>query len=102
MLVPNVRYQNDEPKANEAKAEGDDGGLTDDADLKVILLGDSAVGKSKLVERYLMDQYIPRQVRELWLLSSAGGLTRLLAAVNICADDVPQRHRDRWSKGVRR
>jgi small GTP-binding protein len=31
------------------------------ADLKIILLGDSAVGKSKLVERYLMDNYHPRQ-----------------------------------------
>ena len=29
---------------------------------KVILLGDSAVGKSKLVERYLMDEYNPRQL----------------------------------------
>ena len=33
-----------------------------DADLKIILLGDSAVGKSKLVERYLMDEYNPRQL----------------------------------------
>lgn len=33
-----------------------------DSDLKVILLGDSAVGKSKLIERYLMDEYNPRQV----------------------------------------
>ena len=31
--------------------------------LQVILLGDSAVGKSKLVERFLMDDYHPRQVR---------------------------------------
>mmetsp|Transcript_58536 Transcript_58536/g.85623 ORF Transcript_58536/g.85623 Transcript_58536/m.85623 type:complete len:219 (+) Transcript_58536:81-737(+) len=31
-------------------------------DCKVILLGDSAVGKSKLVERYLMDDYNPRQL----------------------------------------
>ncbi|CAN0011094.1 unnamed protein product, partial [Phaeothamnion confervicola] len=30
--------------------------------LQIILLGDSAVGKSKLVERYLMDEYNPRQV----------------------------------------
>lgn len=30
--------------------------------LQVILLGDSAVGKSKLVERYLMDEYNPRQL----------------------------------------
>lgn len=29
---------------------------------QVILLGDSAVGKSKLVERYLMDEYNPRQL----------------------------------------
>ncbi len=29
---------------------------------QVILLGDSAVGKSKLVERFLMDDYHPRQV----------------------------------------
>ena len=28
----------------------------------MILLGDSAVGKSKLVERYLMDEYVPRQL----------------------------------------
>lgn len=31
---------------------------------QIILLGDSAVGKSKLVERYLMDEYNPRQVCE--------------------------------------
>lgn len=32
------------------------------ADIKVIVLGDSAVGKSKLVERFLMDDYVPRQL----------------------------------------
>jgi small GTP-binding protein len=31
-------------------------------DVKVILLGDSAVGKSKLVERYMMDDYNPTQL----------------------------------------
>ncbi|KAL3771531.1 hypothetical protein ACHAWU_003706 [Discostella pseudostelligera] len=31
-------------------------------DLKVIILGDSAVGKSKLVERYMMDDYNPRRL----------------------------------------
>lgn len=30
------------------------------ADLKVIMLGDSAVGKSKMVERYLLQEYCPR------------------------------------------
>lgn len=31
-------------------------------DVKVIILGDSAVGKSKLVERYLIDDYNPRRI----------------------------------------
>mmetsp|Transcript_17292 Transcript_17292/g.35629 ORF Transcript_17292/g.35629 Transcript_17292/m.35629 type:complete len:217 (+) Transcript_17292:62-712(+) len=40
----------------------DPGGPVSEADvIKVILLGDSAVGKSKLIERYLMDDYNPRQ-----------------------------------------
>mmetsp|Transcript_119971 Transcript_119971/g.208353 ORF Transcript_119971/g.208353 Transcript_119971/m.208353 type:complete len:223 (-) Transcript_119971:58-726(-) len=30
------------------------------ADLKIIMLGDSAVGKSKMVERYLQEDYTPR------------------------------------------
>ena len=42
-------------------AEGGEDTLPD-PDLKIILLGDSAVGKSKLVERYLMDEYNPRQL----------------------------------------
>jgi len=33
-----------------------------DGDVKIILLGDSAVGKSKLVERFLMNDYQPRQL----------------------------------------
>lgn len=32
------------------------------ASLKLILLGDSAVGKSKLVERFLLDDYKPQQL----------------------------------------
>ena len=32
------------------------------ADLKIILLGDSAVGKSKLVERFLLEDFVPRQL----------------------------------------
>ncbi len=36
--------------------------VEDDPDIKVILLGDSAVGKSKLVERFLEDDYQPRRV----------------------------------------
>eukprot|EP00951_Prasinocladus_malaysianus_P047263 scaffold649647_cov56-Prasinocladus_malaysianus.AAC.1 len=36
--------------------------LTGSNAVKVILLGDSAVGKSKLVERFLMDGYRPHQL----------------------------------------
>jgi len=35
---------------------------TSDSSVKVICLGDSAVGKSKLVERFLMDGYKPQQL----------------------------------------
>ena len=48
---------------NDAKSAGDDPYDLPDPDLKIILLGDSAVGKSKLIERYLMDEYNPRQVQ---------------------------------------
>ncbi|CAK4118579.1 unnamed protein product [Aphanomyces euteiches] len=44
----------------ECRVEGDDG--LGDPDVKIILLGDSAVGKSKLVERYMMNEYQPRQL----------------------------------------
>ena len=37
---------------------------TDQEDLKIILLGDTAVGKTKLIERYLKNDYNPRQVRD--------------------------------------
>ena len=50
--------------ANQDNKSGFDNGADSlpDPDLKIILLGDSAVGKSKLIERYLMDEYNPRQV----------------------------------------
>ncbi|KAJ3415033.1 Rab-like protein 2A [Chytridiales sp. JEL 0842] len=32
------------------------------ADIKIILLGDSAVGKSKLIERFLVNDFIPHQL----------------------------------------
>ena len=50
--------------STDAKAAYEPNGAEDlpDPDLKIILLGDSAVGKSKLIERYLMDEYNPRQV----------------------------------------
>jgi Rab-like protein 2 len=56
--------------ASKSSSKSDPGGKSSDlmdddlppADLKVILLGDSAVGKSKLVERFLMGDYHPRQL----------------------------------------
>ena len=48
--------------AEEAKVADDGGSDLPECDVKVILLGDSAVGKSKLVERFLMDDYNPRQL----------------------------------------
>ena len=34
----------------------------DPADIKLIIIGDSAVGKSKLIERYLINDYNQHQV----------------------------------------
>lgn len=54
--------------AAESKDGSDGGGSTANVDpngnydVKVILLGDSAVGKSKLIERYMMDDYNPTQL----------------------------------------
>lgn len=52
--------------SGEARRPEPDGGALeddyDDPDVKIILLGDSAVGKSKLIERYLMNDYNPRQL----------------------------------------
>lgn len=44
--------------AYDAKPDDDLG----EPDIKIILLGDSAVGKSKLVERFMMNEFQPRQV----------------------------------------
>ena len=44
------------------KTVEDEMGDLPEADIKVILLGDSAVGKSKLVERFLLKDYHPRQL----------------------------------------
>ncbi|TYZ57811.1 hypothetical protein PybrP1_005531 [[Pythium] brassicae (nom. inval.)] len=47
-------------QAADAKAEmANDLG---EPDVKIILLGDSAVGKSKLVERFMMNEFQPRQL----------------------------------------
>ena len=35
---------------------------TDEPDIKIIIIGDTAVGKSKLLERYLINEYNPRRL----------------------------------------
>ena len=52
------RQSNDESTKTVEQEMGD----LPEADIKVILLGDSAVGKSKLVERFLLQDYHPRQL----------------------------------------
>ena len=44
------------------KYSSDEDHALDEPNVKVILLGDSAVGKSKLVERYLINNYEPRRL----------------------------------------
>eukprot|EP00578_Thalassiosira_sp_NH16_P013240 CAMPEP_0181125832 /NCGR_PEP_ID=MMETSP1071-20121207/27275_1 /TAXON_ID=35127 /ORGANISM="Thalassiosira sp., Strain NH16" /LENGTH=65 /DNA_ID=CAMNT_0023211331 /DNA_START=158 /DNA_END=351 /DNA_ORIENTATION=+ len=54
---------NDDERTNGSSDDNEDTKqLSGEADLKVIILGDSAVGKSKLVERYLIDDYNPRRL----------------------------------------
>lgn len=67
---------------SETKLEGD---TEEAADVKVILLGDSAVGKTKLVERYLMNDYHPRQVNFFLLFKqlSTYALTLFRQKLNI-------------------
>jgi Rab-like protein 2 len=52
----------EEVKATKEEVAREAAGDVGAADVKIILLGDSAVGKSKLVERYLMGDYQPRQL----------------------------------------
>ena len=51
-----------EGKVDESKEPETDPNDLSPADAKIILLGDSAVGKTKLVERFLMDEYNPQQL----------------------------------------
>ena len=59
----------DDASENKTDKEGELVALDYDTDtskgekaVKVICLGDSAVGKSKLVERFLLDGYAPQQL----------------------------------------
>jgi GTPase SAR1 family protein len=73
-----------------AKATADPHDLPD-PDLKIILLGDSAVGKSKLIERYLMDEYNPRQVTSsLLIIKQKARLWQLCTVIYVCFNVIPQ------------
>ncbi|DAZ93674.1 TPA: hypothetical protein N0F65_008182 [Lagenidium giganteum] len=48
--------------AKEHKGSDDAGDDLGEPNVKIILLGDSAVGKSKLVERFMMNEFQPRQL----------------------------------------
>ena len=48
--------------SDQATVNGDKDNTFDDPDVKLIILGDSAVGKSKLVERFLESDFNPRYV----------------------------------------
>lgn len=55
--------------------------LKDEAEIKLILLGDSAVGKTKMVERFLMDEFNPHQL-------STYALTLFRKVVDIDGRDI--------------
>jgi len=57
-----VERINSAPAGNSAGASVGVGDAESENAIKIILLGDSAVGKSKLVERFLMNDYQPRQL----------------------------------------
>ena len=65
----NQKRMGDSSKTSERDAEGERVELNYDEEtskgekaVKVICLGDSAVGKSKLVERYLVDGFTPQRL----------------------------------------
>jgi len=74
-----------------AKASGDD---LPDPDLKIILLGDSAVGKSKLIERFLMDEYNPRQVGNYYSKLCSSYQMYICSALNVCAYSLSKRSKN--------
>lgn len=77
-----------------AKATGDPHDLPD-PDLKIILLGDSAVGKSKLIERYLMDEFNPRQVCTPCTRCKYNAIDNICAAINVRIDIISKGSEDK-------
>ncbi|KAI2598430.1 RAB, member of RAS oncogene family like 2B [Homo sapiens] len=69
-------------------SELDQGKYDADDNVKIICLGDSAVGKSKLMERFLMDGFQPQQLSTYALTlykhtATVDGRTILVADINV-------------------
>ena len=69
-------------------------------DVKAILLGDSAVGKSKLVERFLDDEFNPRRVSFLIpvprkYMHICSNLTIVIQALHARSYNISQEHEAR-------
>ncbi|KAI2524839.1 RAB, member of RAS oncogene family like 2A [Homo sapiens] len=69
-------------------SELDQGKYDADDNVKIICLGDSAVGKSKLMERFLMDGFQPQQLSTYALTlykhtATVDGKTILVADINV-------------------
>ena len=54
--------ENDTHSSSSSSIEQNNNTTTDEPDVKIIIIGDSAVGKSKLLERYLVNDYNPRRL----------------------------------------
>eukprot|EP00984_Skeletonema_dohrnii_P011677 scaffold4688_cov77-Skeletonema_dohrnii-CCMP3373.AAC.3 len=55
--------ENDAPSSSSSIEQNNiNNTTTDEPDVKIIIIGDSAVGKSKLLERYLVNDYNPRRL----------------------------------------
>jgi Rab-like protein 2 len=59
---PSTCSGEDIPAGEESTTKNNEADDEDPPDLKVILIGDSAVGKSKLVERFLLDDFNPQRL----------------------------------------
>ena len=71
--------------------------LTAENVVKVILLGDSAVGKSKLVERFLMNGYEPRQLSTYALTLFRHNYKDAESGADVCVDFWDTAGQERFS-----
>mmetsp|Transcript_33582 Transcript_33582/g.67787 ORF Transcript_33582/g.67787 Transcript_33582/m.67787 type:complete len:133 (+) Transcript_33582:84-482(+) len=67
--------------SEQATAKYDNTDTFDDPDVKLIILGDSAVGKSKLVERFLESDFNPRYVTWRGIISDKTSCSLVLVLI---------------------